>query len=293
MIEPAHVQTKKEIEAALASADVRPLKRFGQNFLIDGNLMRRLADCAEIQPADRVLEVGPGTGGLTDLLADRAAYVVCVEIDRTLAGIVRDRFADRPHVRIIEGDVLHGKHHLNPEVAAVLAENPSGGGAWKLVANLPYQAATPLVMNLLTDYPQVRRLCFTVQAEVADRITADPGGRDFGPLSIVVQMLSTVHVVARLGPHLFWPRPKVDSAMLRLDVHDPPPALAGCVRAFSEFVRAVFDHRRKTLRSALGFVIDDAARDRVCACVDASRRPETFGREEWLMMFETVEGMKN
>jgi 16S rRNA (adenine1518-N6/adenine1519-N6)-dimethyltransferase len=282
-----HVQTRKEIEAALAAAGVRPLKRFGQNFLIDGNLMRRLAESAELNPADAVLEVGPGTGGLTDLLAAAGCRVCCAEIDRTFAGLVADRFVDNPQVSVIQGDVLGGKHRLSEAVAAALAVPPGPGGAWKLVANLPYQAATPLVLNLIVDYPQVRRMCFTVQAEVADRFIARPGTREYGPLSILTQTMCRVSVVAQLGPQLFWPRPKVDSTMLRLDVVDPPAMLAGPgrVRAFAEFVRHSFDHRRKQLRSALGYVIDSAARDRIAAAFDTSGRPEDYDAAAWLAMF--------
>ncbi len=282
-----HVQTRKEIEAVLTAAGVRPLKRFGQNFLIDGNLMRRLAESAELSPADHVLEVGPGTGGLTDLLVAGGSRVWCAEIDRTFAGLVADRFADCPRVTVIEGDVLGGKHRLNEAVAAALAEPPEEGGAWKLVANLPYQAATPLVLNLLVDYPQIRRMCFTVQAEVAERFVAEPGTRAYGPLGIITQTLCRAELLAHLGPQLFWPRPKVDSAMLRLAVSDPPEGLreAGRVRALAELVRGSFDHRRKQLRSALSYVVDEAVRDRICALVDPSGRPEDYSPDDWLAMF--------
>ncbi|MCH8242020.1 MAG: hypothetical protein IH897_05345, partial [Planctomycetes bacterium] len=171
-----HVQTKQEIERLLAASGVRPRKRFGQNFLIDGNLMRRVAEVAELSPRDLALEVGAGTGGLTDLLAAGAGSVICVEIDTVLFAIVADRFRQVPTVRLIQGDVLESKHRIHADVGeAIRAFRGGSGGAVKLVANLPYQVATPLVLNLLVDFPQVRRLVFTVQAEVGERLVARPG----------------------------------------------------------------------------------------------------------------------
>lgn len=284
-----HVQTKKEIQGLLEAAGLRPRKRFGQHFLIDGNLMRRLVDVAQIDHRDVVLEVGPGTGGLTDLLAPAAAMCICVEIDRDLQGLLAERFADAPSVHLVKSDVLESKHRLAPRVADLLERGwVDGEGRAKLVANLPYQVATPLVMNLLVDYPQVRRLCFTVQAEVGDRMTAPPGGRDFGPLAVIAQCLARLQVVARLPPAVFWPRPAVDSVMVRMDLIDPPFADRESVRGFAHFVRTIFEHRRKSLRAAVGHAADEKTRDRVCAAFDGSRRPESFGVEEWLAMYRAA-----
>lgn len=299
------VQTKRDIQAALAAAGMRPRRRFGQNFLIDGNWMRRLAQSADLQAEDVVLEVGPGTGGLTDLLAPAVSRVVLVEIDRVLATLLRDRFAACALLSLIEGDVLAGKHELHPAVAEAiggrcsLVDGQTGAlstavarPAVKLVANLPYNVATPLVMNLLIDYPQVRRLCFTVQAEVGERIVATPQTKAYGPLSILSQALCRIEQVGRLGPHLFWPAPAVDSIMLRMDVGALPFATRDELRGFSAFVRGVFDHRRKQFRSAVGYVVPDAVRERLCAEVDATRRPEALGLEEWLRLFEIVWSMR-
>ncbi len=284
-----HVQTKREIQTLLEAAGLRPRKRFGQHFLVDGNLMRRLVESAEIEDGDTVLEVGAGTGGLTDLLAPRAAVCICVEIDRDLQQVLADRFSDVPSFQLVCGDVLASKHRIAPEVATWLDSGwIEGEGRAKLVANLPYQIATPLIMNLLVDYPQVRRLCFTVQAEVGDRMSASPGGKTFGPLAIISQCLARLKVVAKLPPAVFWPRPAVDSAMLRMDLIEPPFPDRESVRGFAHFVRTVFEHRRKSLRTALGHVIDAEARDRICALVDGSRRPESFGVEEWLAMYQAV-----
>lgn len=281
-----HVQTKREIESALSAAGLRPRKRFGQHFLIDGNLMRRLVDSAELTPDDLVLEVGPGTGGLTDLLVERACRVVCVEIDRNLVFLLKERFRHAGNVSFIQGDILHSKHLIMPAVADVIRKYSAGDeGCVKLVANLPYQSATPLVMNLLVDFPQVRRLCFTVQAEVGERIRAEPNCKTYGPLSIIAQTFCTIETVARIGPQSFWPRPEVDSVMLRMDVGPPPfPNHTGPAR-FAAFVRGAFEHRRKTLRSALAYVLDEPALARVCKSCDATRRPEQLSIHEWVSLF--------
>jgi len=270
----------------LAAAGLRPRKRFGQHFLIDGNLMRRLVESAELSPDNMVLEVGPGTGGLTDLLVRRAGRVVCVEIDRDLVALLDERFRDAENVTLIQGDILQSKHLIMPEVAEEIRKySGPGQGCAKLAANLPYQLATPLVMNLLVDFPQVRRLCFTVQAEVGERIMAEPNCKAYGPLSIIAQTLCTIETVARIGPQSFWPRPEVNSVMLRMDVLPSPFADHPDVTRFAALVRGAFEHRRKTLRSALAYVLDEPALGRVCGACDVSRRPEQLSIQEWVSLF--------
>ncbi len=285
----AHVQTKREIQATLTAAGVQPQKRFGQHFLIDGNLMRRLVESAELTTQDWVIEVGPGTGGLTDLLAAEVERVVAVEIDRTLFDILTDRFRDHANVTLLFGDVLEGKHHLRPAVVEALEEARRSTRPIKLVANLPYQIATPLIMNLLVDFPQVGRMCFTVQAEVGQRISAEPGGKDYGPLSILCQSLCTITTIARIGPQCFWPPPQVDSVMLRLDVRPTSLIPREELPGFAAFVRAVFDHRRKQLRTALTYTTADPSA--IPPDFDASRRPEELAIDEWLVLYRaTVAG---
>ncbi|MGB2984630.1 MAG: 16S rRNA (adenine(1518)-N(6)/adenine(1519)-N(6))-dimethyltransferase RsmA [Phycisphaerae bacterium] len=296
-----HVQTKREIVELLSAAGVHPRKRLGQHFLIDGNLMRRLVACAELDPMDLVVEVGAGTGGLTDLIAGRVHKLLCIEMDRSLFAILEDRFREATGVTLIQGDILESKHRLNPEVARAIrshdvvgstfSRSASGGGSAgcvKLVANLPYQVVTPLVMNLLVDYPEVRRLCFTVQAEVGERITAGHGCKAYGPLSIVSQALCEIRTVARIPPEAFWPRPSVASVMIRMDVGVAPFADRDELRRFVTLVRGTFDHRRKTLRSALGYVIDEDQRNRVCQQFDPTRRPESFSVDEWVDLYKAT-----
>lgn len=340
------VQTQREIRALLDAGGLRPRKRFGQHFLIDGNLMRRLVRAAEPGPQDVVLEVGGGTGGLTDLLIGRVAHVVCVEVDTHLHALLADRFRDaiRNHqLTLLHGDVLDSKHRISSEVLKAVKtaweQGPSrqtSGGMVKLVANLPYSVVTPLVMNLLVDEPVVRRLVFTVQAEVGERLTAQPGSKAYGPLSILAQGLCRIKIIARVSARSFWPRPAIDSLMLRMDVLPtrqtssaasfeqrdleqresllsplssslpspsssalPSPSLSPllsglpsdreALRRFTAFVRATFEHRRKTLRAALGYVLDQRQRDRICQRFDGTRRPEVLNLQEWLAIFETLD----
>ncbi len=239
-------QTKKEITAALDAAGSRPRHRFGQNFMVEPDLVRVIADAAELADADTAIEVGPGTGTLTEELLERAGRVVAVEIDRDLAAHLRGRFGDR--LALIEGDALAGKHALNPELLEQVAEAASP----KLVANLPYNIASPLVVELLI--AGVETLVFTVQKEVADRLASGPERPgDYGPLSAVVQSLADVEVLRTIPPTAFWPRPKIDSALVRLRRTDRLGSLDA--RGFSTFVAGVFGQRRKTVRNPLGKLI--------------------------------------
>ena len=282
----AHVQTKREIAEALASVGMRPRKMFGQNFLIDGNLMRRLVAAAALTEHDLAIEVGAGTGGLTDLLVASAGQVVSVEIDRDLQRIVAERFRGHDGFRLICGDVLERKHEIIGSLAEAIVTHDDRRGAVKLVANLPYQIATPLVMNLLVDYPQVRAFVFTVQAEVGDRVTAEAGCKAYGPLAIIAQVLADVATVARLGPGAFWPRPTIRSVMLKLEVKPSPFADVDTLRRFAALVRGVFEHRRKTLRAAMRLHNHAVACAALFEQVDATRRPESLTPSEWVALFE-------
>jgi 16S rRNA (adenine1518-N6/adenine1519-N6)-dimethyltransferase len=239
-------QTKHEIQSLLASAGTEPRHRFGQNFMIDQNLVRLVADAGEIKPEDLVIEVGPGTGTLTDELLARGARLVAVEIDRDLAGLLRERFGGNDRFTLIEGDALAGKHRLNESLSEQIAAARTAGRGVKLVANLPYNIASPLVIELLI--AGVDLLAFVVQKEVGDRLRAKAGSDDYGPLTVVAQMLSRVEVMRKLPPAAFWPAPKIDSALVRMIRDD---RLRGEANAFSTFVHQVLSARRKTLRKAL------------------------------------------
>ena len=274
-------QTKSQIQSLLTAADTAPRHRFGQNFMIDGNLVRTVAAAGQVQPGDTVVEVGPGTGTLTDeLLASGAARVVAVEIDRDLAALLRQRFAGVDRFTLIEGDALAGKHELNAELLAAIVP-----GATRLVANLPYNIASPLVIELLR--AGVQTLAFTVQKEVADRL-ASVGGEGYGPLSVMAQLLAEVEVLRTLPPQAFWPAPKISSALVRMTRRD---LIGDRSAAVGRFVAGVFSARRKTLRRALSVAgVTDDAIAAAGASFDLSKRPEEFPPTEVLRLFDAVGG---
>jgi 16S rRNA (adenine1518-N6/adenine1519-N6)-dimethyltransferase len=277
-------QSKSEIQSLLAGVNSSgPRHRFGQNFMIDQNLVRLIADAGELTPKDLCLEIGPGTGTLTDELLARAGRVTAVEIDRDLAVLLRTRFGGDPRFTLIEGDALANKHTLNSELLAAIAGARAAGLHPVLVANLPYNIASPLVIELLI--AGVDRLAFTVQKEVADRLKARAGGDDYGPLSVMAQMLAEVEVLRTLPPQAFWPPPKIDSALVRMRRRD---RLGGESPAFSVFVHKVFSYRRKTLRKALEQSGYESARVLSETGLDGTLRPEVFTPEQFRAMFDVV-----
>jgi len=256
----SHPPTQTEIKVLLAEAGLRPAKRYGQHFLIDGNLMRMLVDEADLGPSDTVIEVGPGIGNLTELLVERAGWVVAVEIDAAIAEIARTRLdgAGAENLDFLVLDVLANKHTVAPEVLDVAeTRRRKLAGEIKLVANLPYQAATPLVAELVMRDPPLERLVFTVQEEVAARFAAEPGTPDYGPVSVIVQAMATVEVLRRLAPSVFWPRPQVWSAMVRVRPEAGRRAQVRDLAALRRTVHGLFVHRRK--RAARSLALADAA----------------------------------
>jgi 16S rRNA (adenine1518-N6/adenine1519-N6)-dimethyltransferase len=229
--------------------------------------------------------VGPGTGTLTEELLERSDDVVVVEIDRDLARVLRGRFAGRENYRIIEGDALAGKHELNAELRAVLQTAAERKQPVKLVANLPYNIASPLIIGLLIE--GVELLAFTVQKEVADRLRGAAGGDDYGPLTVMVQLLARVEVLRNLPPQAFWPAPKIDSSLVRLTRDD---RLGDRARAFGRFVHTVFSFRRKTLRRALSQGGYDADALLAATGFDGQLRPEVFTPAQLLRLFDATSG---
>jgi len=233
---------------------LHPRGDLGQNFLIDLNLLESIVAEADLGPDDVVLEVGAGTGGLTTFLAAAAGAVVSVEYDPNMYRLAHEATANLPDVVLLNCDALKNKNQLNPlvteAVAAQLAAAP-GRRFLKLVANLPYHVATPVIANLLaSDFPWTR-MVVTIQYEMAQRLNAKPSTSDYGALSVFVQAQCQVTIVHKLGPTVFWPRPKVDSAIVRIE-----PDLAARSRihdraALQAFLRDVFTQRRKVLGGVL------------------------------------------
>lgn len=274
---------------------IRPRTDLGQNFLIDMNLQRVLMETAQIGPEDVVLEIGTGTGGLTVLMAPHAAAVVTVEIDRDLFQLASEELFGFTNVTMLSTDALRNKNKIEPSVLeAVYAHlDAAPGRHFKLVANLPYHVATPLISNLLMlDRPPEAMVC-TIQKEVADRLVARPGTKDYGALAIWVQCQCRTEIVRVLAPSVFWPRPKVSSAFVRI-VLDPQRRERIPDRAFfHSFIRAVFSHRRKVLRGELLSAYKTLTKpdvDRLLAelGLDPTIRAEQLDPERMLVLCEAV-----
>ncbi len=243
--------------------------------------MRLLVERAGILREEVVLEVGPGTGSLTEMLLERAAHVVCVEIDRGLATLVAERFAGRDNLTVLHTDVLASKHAVHPSVIEALqARTTEASGRYRLVSNLPYNIATPLLIDLLLGEPALTAAHFTVQKEVGLRLLAEAGREEYGPLSVIVQAGARVRRLAAVPATAFWPQPKVESVMIELTSRERN---RDELRRLAQLVRAGFAHRRKTLRHNLH---DLAGREVVegierHGALDFGRRPETLALDEW------------
>ena len=240
------MQTLTEIRTLLEDWGLTPKHKLGQNFLVDHNLITKLVDTSGVQAGDVVLEVGPGTGTMTEELLDRGCEVLACELDADMSGILRERLGGREHFALIEGDCLASKHEISRKIMAKL-----DGRAFRLVANLPYGAATPLMLALLTDVPECTGQFVTIQREVADRLMAKPGSKMYGVISVVAQLYAQVELVAKLPKECFWPQPEVASAMVSM----VPRVIAADEhidrKLFAQFCQKLFNQRRKQLGSVL------------------------------------------
>lgn len=252
---------------------LRPSRALGQNFLADPNTARRIVRLAEVEPGDHVVEIGPGIGSLTVALADVGASVTALELDRHVLPALAEVVADLPGVQVVQGDAL------TEDLGALLPEQPDG---WKLVANLPYNVATPIVARFLEDAPMVRSLLFMVQREVGERLVAGPGGRDYGAISVKVAYYGRPKLVGFVPRTVFLPPPKVESALVRIVRHDAPPVDVPSPAALFGLVRAGFGQRRKMLRRALQTQLGDRTLAVLQAAgVDPKARAEALDLEAW------------
>jgi 16S rRNA (adenine1518-N6/adenine1519-N6)-dimethyltransferase len=253
-------QTQSYLRNLFTQRGIVPQRRLGQNFLIDLNIHDLIVKAAAISLGDVVLEVGSGTGALTSLMAGRGAVVIAVDVDPAMAGLTAEATAGLPSVRVLVDDALANKNTLNPEILDNVRAGLAGGPdrRFKLVANLPYHVATPVITNLLVHPEHCPELMVvTIQRELAERLCAGPATAAYGAVSIVVQALAEVSIVRSLPPSVFWPRPKVDSAIVAIRPDPVKRAAVGGVRWFHELVRKVFLHRRKYLRHSLAGIWRD------------------------------------
>ncbi len=289
-------QTVSYLIRRFRQAGLVPDKRRGQNFLVDLNLVELLAESAQIDARDVVLEVGTGTGSLTALLAQRAAAVVTVEVDPHLHQLAAETLIDLPHVVMLQQDALQSKNRLHPRLLEALRQQLAAfpGSDWKLVANLPYSIATPVIANLLGVRPGLRSMTVTIQRELAERIVAAPRTKDYSALSVWIQSQCEVRWLRSLPPSVFWPRPQVSSAILQLAPCERKRARIADPEFFRRFVQAMFFHRRKLLRrellSAFKHRLDKPAVDQILRSqgLDETARAEELDLEAWLSLHDAV-----
>ena len=259
--------TRTEARGLLDRFGIRPKRSLGQNFVVEPNTVRRIAELAGVGLGDRVVEVGPGLGALTLALLETGAEVTAVEIDNVLVDVLEEVAGDHGSLRIVHADAM-----------GVDWESLLGAGPWTLVANLPYNVSVPLVCDLLDDVPAIVRLVVMVQLEVADRLVASPGDDAYGLPSVKVAYHAEARKVGRVPPSVFLPRPRVDSALVDV-VRRPEPLVAADPEVLFRLVRAGFAHRRKMLRGALRGIVDEAGL--VAAGVDPTLRAEDLDLAQW------------
>ena len=241
-------------------------KKYGQNFLIDPHVLDKIVAAAGIGPDDFVVEIGPGIGTLTQYLAYAARSVCAVEIDKNLIPILEDTLSEYENVRVINHDVLKVD-------IAKLAEEENGGKPIKVVANLPYYITTPIIMGLFENHVPIKSITVMVQKEVADRMQVGPGTKDYGALSLAVQYYAKPYIVANVPPNCFMPRPKVGSAVIRLERYEEPPVKVKDEKLMFRIIRASFNQRRKTLANGLKNSAElDYTKEEIEAAIEALGR---------------------
>ncbi|MCI6710521.1 MAG: 16S rRNA (adenine(1518)-N(6)/adenine(1519)-N(6))-dimethyltransferase RsmA [Firmicutes bacterium] len=258
----------------------RHSKSLGQNFLSDIHIIEDIVDGSDIEPEDLVIEIGPGMGVLTAAAAERAGKVIAVEIDKKLIPILKETLAEYDNVEIINADIM--KTDLTEIVEA---NRPADGGKVRVIGNLPYYITTPIIMKLLEESVPADSITIMMQKEVADRIKAEPGGKDYGALTVAVGFYCTITHVADAPKEVFVPRPKVDSTVIRLDLRKECPVDLIDQKIFFETVKGGFGQRRKTLLNSLtgvrGLPKPEIADALDAAGIDPKRRAETLSLDEF------------
>ncbi len=247
-------------------------KKFGQNFLIDGHVLDKIIAAAGVTKEDVVLEIGPGFGTMTQYLAEAAREVIAVEIDKTLIPILQETLKDYDNVTLINEDIL------KVDIGA-LAEEKNGGRPIKVVANLPYYITTPIIMGLFENHVPLENVTVMVQKEVAQRMQAGPGTKDYGALSLAVQFYAQPYIVANVPPNCFIPRPNVGSAVIRLTKWEKPPVQVKNEAFLFSLIRASFNQRRKTLQNSLVNGGIGVTKEQVAAALEQMELPSAVRGE--------------
>lgn len=260
--------SRPAIRELLDSNSLAPRRDLGQNFVADPNTVRRIAKLAQVGPGDNVLEIGAGLGSLTIALADTGAAVTALEVDRGVVPVLREVVADRPNVTVIEADAM------DLDWAATL--RTEGAGDWVVVANLPYNIATPLICDILDRVPQVARMIVMVQREAAERFVAPPGSAAYGAVSVKIAYWACAQIIGQVPAAVFFPKPNVESALVEITRREPPTTDPDALFAL---VRKAFGTRRKMLRRSLSDII--ASTTFGAADVSPTARPEELSIEAW------------
>ena len=261
------------IHELLDQSGLAPRRDLGQNFVADANTVRRIATLAAVGRDDHVIEIGAGLGSLTLALAETGARVTAVEVDRGLVPVLREVVSDLPNVEVVEADATRADWN------ALLA----GADRWTLIANLPYNVATPLVCDLLDEVPAIRSMLVMVQREVAERFAAAAGSKQYGAVSVKVAYWATARIVGHVPASVFVPRPNVESALVRIDRHEPPEVDRGTLFGL---VRTAFGQRRKMLRRSWASAVTPEPFG--AAEVSPEARPEQLGLAEWVRLAQVV-----
>ena len=280
----------KETIQVLQKHEFQFKKKFGQNFLIDPHVLDKIVDAAQITKDDFVLEIGPGIGTLTQYLCENARQVLAVEIDDKLIPILKETLQPYENVEVLHGDIL--KQDIQQ-----IADTYNDGKPIKVVANLPYYITTPIIMELFESHVPLANVTVMVQKEVADRMKAEPGTKDYGALSLAVQYYAKPYIAAFVPPNCFMPRPNVGSAVIRLDCLARVPVEVHNEKLMFRLIRASFNQRRKTLQNGiansaeLSFTKEQAARAIEQAGFDVRIRGEKLGLEEFDRLADELERM--
>lgn len=253
-------------------------KRFAQHFLVQPGIAERIVALARLDPTSVVVEIGPGRGALTRLLAEHCARLVLVEVDRDLAASLRETYTDRPHVEVIGADVLR------LDLGVLLGESRA-----TVVANLPYNISTPVLMQLLGEPERFERLVLMLQLEVAERVCAPAGGKEYGALSVAVQSVADARIALQVPPAAFAPRPAVDSAVVVIEPRRPVPLDADARRALRTVVRTAFSRRRKQLGNVIAPLTDQPRAVLAALDIDPRRRPETLTPADFVRLANALE----
>lgn len=276
--------TPADVRELLARHDIHPSRALGQNFLVDPNTARRIVRLADVDARDRVLEIGPGIGSLTVELARSGARIVALERDRYLLPVLEEVLHGATNVRVVSGDAM------TVDFGELLDDERHGGGdGWRMVSNLPYNIATPLVMRVLSDAPMVESMLVMVQREVGERLAAHVGDGAYGAVSVKVAYYGAARVVGIVPPTVFSPRPKVESALVQIVRHDEPPVAVPSVSELFSLVQSGFGQRRKMLRGSLRGVLGDRASDVLRAAgIDPRARAESLPLPQWAQLARTM-----